>query len=496
MGQCKLCKRELEGTDDQCYPDCDDEPFNAARTATRPTPTAMDASFSSIGVIREVEQNFLADEHIDSGLNPSLQCGAPGLVLVCPSCGEQNYYPAEQPLPLGELYSDGLACGDCRKIMTLPVKISCEEGAQTSFEIRLSNITEIREFKCGNPAHKHDVDARVKPTPPPTNTATKAHIQLLKLDRILELYGAHTTILKTPHTQKSRNAIDGILLQHLKAEERFSKTHHVFYHGQSAGFAVLQEAMTCYYVRKGKVDGAGFLDGIFRLLRPPKQGDQLLHMMDIMARCGRVGRRGEEGDHASDIVEQLLSVNTSLFGCLDAKECTFRYFDEAVDGISRTSGDLLNEWLSSIEIDEQMAGALRDTQDAYRKRGNLLQIFIPKEWAHHVVYLSGEVGYPARLSSSHSTDTRYTKNVLDLLESDPSGIKFQQAPNRITGEEGPKVDFTHIQARIHLNEMFSSQRSGIIIHNFEWDPDVAGPVPSEDLGKRRRLIRDIVTQGT
>jgi len=218
-------------------------------------------------------------------------------------------------------------------------------------------------------------------TGPNRFTQTEAYFQLPKLRQsVTQEYKASYAVVRNMD----------IVSRVMAKEAEFRNTHWAFYHGTVNTWTVWQDTLTKLFNHFNPSTSSR--DGEFIFLRT--KGSKNIKVKEFLAKQLRAhGLIDDQGEDKG----LLLSTNVSLFGNTGFKgEATWRYFMQEASHTEPERANyeaIMDEFgLPYTHIDELMnlVKTLRS------KHETLLQIFVPKNIADDVAYLSWVMGVPAR----------------------------------------------------------------------------------------------------
>ncbi len=174
-----------------------------------------------------------------------------------------------------------------------------------------------------------------------------------------------------------------------------------------------------------------------------------------------------------NLADMLLSVNIALFGNISritGAESSFDYllrswsFKAPRDSL----GEIFSEWGFDSKYKDEIIKVFNELD--YKNRGQLIQIFIPKNKVNEFAYLSGGMGTPYRYKITDSFDPKLKRHVLKNKDGAVIGNDIASILEAYQNGTLP-LDPTHLdqlQARIVMLPDFFLAESGVkyFVYNF------------------------------
>ncbi len=320
----------------------------------------------------------------------------------------------------------------------------------------------------------------IKQSPGQILTQTQVYLQ------VPELRSRAYSLIRSLEQEHGTEAIAPYLslIPDIIRQEVALKDYDVFYHGQHGDFAflydVIKEIQQWLAVRQETKH--------FEYLRTPGMFhlDQSLKEF-LKATFSEDQSAFSQGSFDKTHQDLLLSVNLSLFGSSDASnESSFAYFVAGYNAYTSSTRPLLEKLFDHFDFKKSYLDELLALSEKFRKgaeKGNLLQIFMPRDKVNDLVYLSGGFGglpvgvkpsyfhpldfpryaqaHPIKVKDdagkirTYNLKTMDTRTYLDFYRSNPQAIN----PD----------DMDVIQGRILLNNDFLTySREGIKIYSYNF----------------------------
>ncbi len=245
-----------------------------------------------------------------------------------------------------------------------------------------------------------------------------------------------------PKLQGYLQQMESFLPQILENEQTYSDSHYVFYHAQEGIYRALRRI----------VDLQQGLDNSnnFTYLRDPNTFPAQSRPYEEEAKewpstIEYWQNKMSSGNDAGGVGIQMVSANMSVFGnFLHDGEATVKWFLDNTN-VSDHSKDLLQKLIEELGITGTNVRKFGEALVANKAKGaSLLQIFVPKNMASELAYLSVAGGRPIDANFNSYMDN------------------YQNSPDDL----GPALDY--MQARLIMShEAFSNPKSGVMIfdHN-------------------------------
>ena len=197
------------------------------------------------------------------------------------------------------------------------------------------------------------------------------------------------------NTYEKKEKIAAIINKILEKERALAKDYYVFYHGQKGVWRCLQDAMTKIH---NELYDEQYKDLL--LLRNPVTNSDKKHSPQSFLEAFPPAMYDDCYDCDEDVYERILSVNLSLFGNSDEYgvgrgECTLNYFltNYSCNYSAGKTQKILHDFFIKHNLSKNYIDKLL-LCNRMIKKGNLIQICIPKKDVGRYTYISFADGIP------------------------------------------------------------------------------------------------------